>query len=521
VAVAVVASTIAAIASPATRLVLHAPQAQVAIETMAGLWALFSALVLILFARGEQRTRLGWCAAGLVTLAMGNIVCGALWPTVFNETSVPKAVAANLLVSTVAGALFVVGLLPACPIRVDHRAVGVGLIAVALAGTFNLALSPWAPLAGTDWIDRNVVAGRYPMDGLTTSHWALFAAPLALTVAASVGALWRVGETPWGGWFATALLVQAGAMLHEAFWPSAYTPVLTAGDLFRLAFAATIAFAGTLELRRLAREHEALLAAERIHAAALRELASLKGDYGRMVAHELASPITAIRAYIAILEAGRSSPDGFRRALTAIEAETDVLQSLAHDVGAIASIERDDFTVELRPTPLAGLLAAAAAYNQTLAGHHPLLTVIPANVEVLVDDARIIQVLRNLIGNAAKFCPPGTPLELRALEVGDRVRIEVVDHGPGVPAGEESMVFEKFGRGSRDRQGVPGFGLGLYLSRRIVRAHGGDLTLQPTPGGGATFALDLALTGAAAGAPERAEPSPGPNRDDPGFPLAR
>jgi signal transduction histidine kinase len=113
-------------------------------------------------------------------------------------------------------------------------------------------------------------------------------------------------------------------------------------------------------------------------------------------------------------------------------------------------------------------------------------------MRVWCDPERISQVLHNLLDNAAKHTPPGTPIELRAHREGTRVRIEVADRGPGLSAEDVVLIFEKFGRGHQAvaRQ-VSGMGLGLYLSRQIVRAHGSDLTVESSPGTGTVFAFQL------------------------------
>ena len=113
---------------------------------------------------------------------------------------------------------------------------------------------------------------------------------------------------------------------------------------------------------------------------------------------------------------------------------------------------------------------------------------------MLADPERIGQVLRNLLENAAKYSPAGAPIALRARARGSRMRIEVADRGPGIPPQAQRRIFEKFERG-RDARGerVPGVGLGLYLSRRLVRMHGSQLTVAPRPGGGATFAFTLGI----------------------------
>jgi signal transduction histidine kinase len=111
---------------------------------------------------------------------------------------------------------------------------------------------------------------------------------------------------------------------------------------------------------------------------------------------------------------------------------------------------------------------------------------------VWCDPERISQVLHNLLENAARHTPPGTAVELRAHQTGNRVRIEVADCGPGLPEEDVALIFEKFGRGQQAvaRQ-TPGAGLGLHLSRQIIQAHGSDLTVESTPGQGSVFVFEL------------------------------
>ena len=144
--------------------------------------------------------------------------------------------------------------------------------------------------------------------------------------------------------------------------------------------------------------------------------------------------------------------------------------------------------------PAAELIAASTAHNRDLPGCHPLLTNVLAEADVLADPERIGQVLQNLLNNAVKFSPDGSPIEVRAERSGAVVRIEVVDHGPGIAPGDEDRIFEKYVRGQYQAQrGSTGAGLGLYLSQRIVQAHGSELAVKPTPGGGATFWFELAV----------------------------
>jgi two-component system sensor histidine kinase KdpD len=159
-------------------------------------------------------------------------------------------------------------------------------------------------------------------------------------------------------------------------------------------------------------------------------------------------------------------------------------------------IDRDDFTVHPRPVPAAELIAASTAHNRDLPGCHPLLANALAEADVLADPERIGQVLRNLLNNAGKFSPDGSPIEVRAVLSGAVVRIEVIDHGPGIAPGDEDRIFEKYVQGRyKGKGGTTGAGLGLFLSQRIVQAHGSELAVKPTPGGGATFWFDLAVAG--------------------------
>jgi signal transduction histidine kinase len=111
---------------------------------------------------------------------------------------------------------------------------------------------------------------------------------------------------------------------------------------------------------------------------------------------------------------------------------------------------------------------------------------------VWCDPERISQVLRNLLDNAAKYTPPGTPVTLVASVRRKRVRIEVANLGPCIPRQDLPLIFEKFGRG-RDAAArtTAGAGLGLYLSRRIVEAHGTDLSVESTPERGTIFRFEL------------------------------
>jgi two-component system sensor histidine kinase KdpD len=126
----------------------------------------------------------------------------------------------------------------------------------------------------------------------------------------------------------------------------------------------------------------------------------------------------------------------------------------------------------------------------------PLLSIDPVLVE---------QLFVNLLENAAKYTPPGSEIAIRAVRQGGTLVVDVSDRGPGIPAGEEERVFERFHRVAHP--GVRGVGLGLPIARAIAQAHGGRLTASNRPDGGAVFRLTLPILEPPATTP--AEPEEG------------
>jgi PAS domain S-box-containing protein len=246
--------------------------------------------------------------------------------------------------------------------------------------------------------------------------------------------------------------------------------------------------------RHLEMDRAVMLASEREYNRQLRTLTEMRADLTAMVAHELRGPVAALRMMTFLLEGGELSPQDEAQMFATVKGEIEQLDRLVNDIAAATVAEREDFSVQLHPVSLAMLLAGAEALAlQVLADHH--LTVLPVPEELVwCDPERLSQVLRNLLQNAAKHTPVGTSVELRAYRHGQQVRIEVADDGPGIAAEYVDLIFEKFARGpSAAAHQTSGAGLGLYVSRQILRAHGSDLTVQSTPGERTVFAFDLTV----------------------------
>jgi signal transduction histidine kinase len=346
-------------------------------------------------------------------------------------------------------------------------------------------------LVTVDDLEAFAATSSRTLSSLTGWHWGLSLIPLIFAVAATVGAARHYPGRVLGGWLVVAMVLMAGSQLHTLFWPSGYRPVLTTSSLLRVAFTAVVAVGSFLELRRVAAERAMSLAAEREYVERLQDLAELRADFTAIVAHELGNPLGTVVQAAELLAMGPLDPIQ-TRALAAINASVAALEALVADVRAAADAERDDFAVQPRPVLVRTLLGDTTAYAMALPGNHPLAVENATDVAVQADRMRIGQVVRNLLTNAAKYSPPGTPITLRTTRRGGHVRIEVVDRGYGIHPDDLPRIFEKFGRG-RDVAGEKraGVGLGLYLSRRIVRAHGSDLTVDTTPGLGCAFGFEL------------------------------
>jgi len=216
-------------------------------------------------------------------------------------------------------------------------------------------------------------------------------------------------------------------------------------------------------------------------------------EFASLIAHELGSSVAAIQNAAELLGMAALNPQQ-GRACDLIAMESRALRMLVGDLRAAAALERDAFDLHLRVVSLDTLLVEAGDFAQTIDHDHPVHVQVGSQLKVEVDPGRIAQVLRNLVTNAVKYTPPGTPIEIRSWRDQDRAVIAVIDRGPGIAPEDRDLIFSRFGRARHhaDRK-IPGLGLGLYLSKRIVEAHGGELAVTSTPGTGATFTFSVPL----------------------------
>jgi signal transduction histidine kinase len=229
-------------------------------------------------------------------------------------------------------------------------------------------------------------------------------------------------------------------------------------------------------------------------------LSERRAAFVSAVTHELRTPLTTFRMYADMLARGMvSQPERQQHYLNTLRVESDRLTHLVANVLSYARLERGRPVRELQTVPLGELVMqtqARLADRAAQAGLELRVAVDSAlaGAAVRCDPSVVEQVLFNLVDNACKYAAGGLPpvVELSAGRAAQGVVLRVRDHGPGIAPGDRRRVFRTFGKSAHQAaNSAPGVGLGLGLSRRLARAMGGDLRLEPKNGQGAAFVLTL------------------------------
>ncbi len=245
---------------------------------------------------------------------------------------------------------------------------------------------------------------------------------------------------------------------------------------------------GSDELGQLARSFNRM-------AEKLEQVEAMRRQLIADVSHELRTPLTAIKGSMEGLMDGvlPAAPETYRQ----IHQEADRLARLVDDLQELSRVEAGAYPLDLRPRDLAALVRGTVKRlePQARAKGIDLHAELPADLPpVLVDEARITQVLTNLAANAVQYTPEGGRVILSAGRSGDEVCVEVKDNGIGIPAEHLPKLFTRFYRvdKSRSRQAGGGSGIGLAIARHLVEAHGGRIWAEsPGEGKGSTFSFTL------------------------------
>jgi two-component system, OmpR family, sensor histidine kinase KdpD len=236
--------------------------------------------------------------------------------------------------------------------------------------------------------------------------------------------------------------------------------------------------------------------AEEAHTAMLRvEREELRNTLLSSVSHDLRTPLAAITGAASTLLADDGRMATVRRELLeTIFEEADRLERLVRNLLDMTRLESGGLEMKKDWIPLEEVVGTALdRCDAALRGRHVSVLLPPELPLVPLDPGLMGQVFSNLLENAAKYTPPGSPIEIAASCDDAGVTVEISDRGPGLPAGTTERVFEKFFRAHTGT--APGTGLGLAICRGIVHAHGGTITAENREGGGAVFRFTLPLQG--------------------------
>ncbi len=221
----------------------------------------------------------------------------------------------------------------------------------------------------------------------------------------------------------------------------------------------------------------------------------LRDAFIGLVSHELRTPITTIFGGTRVLARRWRDldPDARDAILADVSGEADRLYRLVEDILVITRVERGQLDVGDDPVGLRPILARVVATEGARTPNRTFEVQVPAGLpSIQGEEAYLEQVLRNLVGNAAKYGGPGSRVQVTAEATGDEVMIRVLDEGPGIEEDEAEALFDLFYRSPSTASTVPGAGIGLFLCRRLVEAMGGSIHAERRPEGGAAFVVTLA-----------------------------
>lgn len=215
------------------------------------------------------------------------------------------------------------------------------------------------------------------------------------------------------------------------------------------------------------------------------------------VTHDFQTPLAAIMGSASSLLGlqGKIAPEPTQEMLTNIYDEADRLSRLVNNLLDIARLQAGSLRLHRELQPLEEVVGAALNRLEKKLADRPVTTSLPADLPMVPLDASLAEhIFINLLENAVKYTPPGSPVAIAAAQKDDEIEVEVADQGPGIPPGDLDKIFEMYYRGSEE-PGQKGYGLGLAICRAVVQAHGGRIWAVNRPGGGAAIRFTFPLKG--------------------------
>ncbi|MBZ0306838.1 MAG: PAS domain S-box protein [Anaerolineae bacterium] len=226
-----------------------------------------------------------------------------------------------------------------------------------------------------------------------------------------------------------------------------------------------------------------------------RKADEMKNIFISVISHELKTPVALIKGYAETLrrEDAHWDKNAYQEALTVITEEADRLKELIDNLLAATKLQAEGMKLSLSDVRLDKMVEQAVERFRTQSDVHTLELDFPVKFPcVLADETRLRQVVDNLLSNAIKYSPEGGTIHVRGEATPDQVKISVSDEGVGIRPDKLERVFDRFYRVDDDlTRSTQGTGLGLYLARAVVEAHGGRIWAESEPGQGSTFSFTL------------------------------
>jgi two-component system, OmpR family, sensor histidine kinase KdpD len=241
---------------------------------------------------------------------------------------------------------------------------------------------------------------------------------------------------------------------------------------------------------------ERVILAKEAHEERLKaEAQNVRNTFLSSVSHDLRSPLAVVAGAASTLLEQETSLDRQARLelLHTIHEETDRLERIIRNVLNLTRLESGAISVHKEWQPLEEIIGVVLNRLSERLKEHPLKLKIPPDLPLIPYDTLLMeQVLSNLMENALRHTPNGTPVEITVTPRKSDVMIEIADYGPGIPAHEEETIFSKFTRSTNTRMGA---GIGLSICRVIIEAHGGRIWAENRPGAGAAFKFVIPVEG--------------------------
>jgi len=222
-----------------------------------------------------------------------------------------------------------------------------------------------------------------------------------------------------------------------------------------------------------------------------------KNEFVSIVSHELRTPLTSIKGSLGLVrgEALGAIPAKVKSMVDIAYANCERLVELINDILDIEKIESGKVDFQMRPLEIGSLFSDVLEITGGLEEAYDVRFEIPENPHssmVMGDKDRLVQVMSNLLSNAAKFSPSGSTIDVACEKLDGYLRISVSDCGPGIPTEFKDRIFQKFSQAdSSNTRAKGGSGLGLSIAKAIIEHHGGAIGYEPRAGGGTTFAFDI------------------------------